>query len=133
MDKRKRKTKRRAYANRNKAWNTRQNTVSLTLGLSAAIVMVVLIGLVWLCMRQGKDSLYDEIKLEENRNSTLVEALNRETVKWNNAKTPARITTALARHGIRMDLPRRSQYVSVRSLRVSGPAAAAPTAWAANL
>lgn len=133
MNKRRQKPRRRVYANRNRAWNTRQNTFALTLKTTGIILTFAIVGVMWLVARHAKDSLYDEIKAEESRQFALEEEVRRETVKWNNAKTPARITTALARHGIRMDLPRRAQYVAVRTLRTSGPAAVKPaTAWAAN-
>ena len=132
MNKSKRRPRRRGYANRNRAWNTRQYTFALTIKATGVIVMAAIIGVSWLVVRHAKDSLYDEIKAEESRYSALTEELNRETVKWKNAKTPARITAALARHGIRMDLPRRAQYVAVRTFRTSGPMASAPSALAAN-
>ncbi|MBR1837160.1 MAG: hypothetical protein IJ783_07710 [Kiritimatiellae bacterium] len=122
----------RRYVNRNRAWDTRQNTFALTLKSAVFIVAAAFVGVAWLLARHSADGVYDEIKAEESRKIALIEEVNRETVKWNKLKTPAGIAGALHRHGIAMSAPRRAQYVAVHSVRSSAPFAAASATYAAN-
>ncbi len=120
----------RASANRNRLWDTRQHTFAFTGKGSAFIVVAVIAAIVPLVLKHANESIYDEIKAEESRQSALMEEYSHENVKWSRMKTPAQITSALARHGIKMNRPRSSQCIAMHTIRTGGAVTAANTAFA---
>ena len=124
---------RRKYKNRNRRWDTRQNTFAISLKTTAVLVLLALLGVSWLVVRHANENLADGIAREESRQRALMEELQRETAKWNQRRTPENLREQLLRNGIAMTLPSRRQIVAMR-----GPAArpavagSAPTAYASN-
>ena len=124
---------RRKYRNRNRSWDTRQNTFALTMKGTAVIILVALVGVAWGVVLHANESLADGIAREEARQRSLMEELQRETAKWNQRRTPENLREQLLRNGIAMTVPSRRQIVAMR-----GPAArpavagSAPAAYASN-
>lgn len=126
---------RRKYRNRNRSWDTRQNTFALTMKSTAVIVLVALVGVAWLVVRHANESLADGIVREEGRQRALMEELQRETAKWNRKRSPENLRSVLLANGIAMNVPNGRQIVAMRGpgVRPAGAAAAAvATAYAAN-
>ena len=124
---------RRKYRNRNRPWDTRQNTFALTMKGTAVIVLMALVGVAWLVVRHANESLADGIAREESRQHALMEELQRETAKWNRKRSPENLRVVLLANGISMNVPSGRQIVAMR-----GPAArpagsgASLAAYAAN-
>ena len=124
---------RRKYRNRNRSWDTRQNTFALTMKSTAVIILLALVGVAWGVVLHDNESLADGIAREEGRQRALMEELQRETAKWNQKRTPENLRTVLLRHGIAMGVPHGRQIVAMRGPG-GRPAVAgrAPAAYASN-
>ena len=125
----------RRYKNRNRSWDTRQNTFALTLKSSAVIVLLALAAIAYLLVRHSNESLADGIVREQARQRALMEELQRETAKWNHMRSPENLRAVLLANGIAMNVPSPRQRVAMRGpdARPSGaPAVATGTAYAAN-
>ncbi|MBQ6102211.1 MAG: hypothetical protein IJL06_00900 [Kiritimatiellae bacterium] len=125
---------RRKYKNRNRSWDTRQNTFALTLKSSAAVVLLALAAIAWLLVRHSNESLADAIVREEARGRDLATELQRETAKWNAMRSPGNLRAVLLANGIAMNVPSPRQRVAMRGggTRPAGAVATAGTAYAAN-
>ena len=127
------RTRRRKYTNRNRPWDTRQHTFALTMKGAVVIILLVLVGVAWLVVRHANESLADGIVREEARQRALMEELQRETAKWNETRSAANLHRRLLANGLAMEVPSSRRRVAMR-----GPgarpavAAAAGTAYAAN-
>ena len=125
----------RRYKNRNRSWDTRQNTFALTLKSSAVIVLLALAAIAYLLVRHSNESLADGIVREQARQRAFMEELQRETAKWNHMRSPENLRAVLLANGIAMNVPSPRQRVAMRGpgARPSGaPAVATGTAYAAN-
>ena len=125
----------RRYKNRNRSWDTRQNTFALTLKSSAVVVLLALAAIAYLLVRHSNESLADGIVREQARQRALMEELQRETAKWNHMRSPENLRAVLLANGIAMNVPSPRQRVAMRGpgARPSGaPAVATGTAYAAN-
>ena len=125
----------RRYKNRNRSWDTRQNTFALTLKSSAVIVLLALAAIAYLLVRHSNESLADGIVREQARQRALMEELQRETAKWNHMRSPENLRAVLLANGIAMNVPSPRQRVAMRGpgARPAGaPAVATGTAYAAN-
>ena len=127
-----RRKPRKPYRNRNRQWDTRQNTFAFTLKTTGVIVLFVFGAISWLVARHDCESIRREIAREENRTRQLSDELVRETARWNEMKTPRRLSEALLSHGIAgMSAPGPSRFVSMNGRTPARPGAA-PTYYAAN-
>ena len=108
--------------NRNRQWSARQNTFSISLKSSVAVIGVVAVLVCRLVGTQARDAVQDEIQREEARQQQLMEQLQRENAAWANLRTPRSLAVALASHGVSMHLPRASQRIAM-SGRGTAPAA----------
>ncbi len=122
MTTRRRRRPNRRYVNRNRQWSARQNTFSISLKSSVAVIGVVAVLVCRLVGIQARDAVQDEIQREESRQQQLMEQLQRENAAWANLRTPRSLAVALASHGVSMNLPRASQRIAM-SGRPSAPAA----------
>ena len=125
---------RRKYHNRNRQWDTRQHTFALTMKGTAVIVLGLLLSVSYLVVRHSCEALDDDIAREENRQRDLLGELQRETVLWNQARSPANLERALLRNGSRMVAANPRNRIAMRgpAARSAPGAGAAPTAVAAN-
>ena len=129
----KRRSPLRRYKNRNRSWDTRQNTFALTLKSSAVIVLLALAAIAYLLVRHSNESLADGIVREEGRQRALMEELQRETAKWNHMRSPENLRAVLLANGIAMNVPSPRQRVAMRGPGTRPvPAAPSGTAYAAN-
>lgn len=101
------------YVNRNRQWGARQNTFSISLKSSVAIVAVVAVLVCRLVGTQARDAVQDEILREESRQQSLQEQLQRETAVWAGLRTPRSLAASLAAHGVAMSQPRASQRIAM--------------------
>ena len=122
MTTRRRRRPNRRYVNRNRQWSARQNTFSISLKSSVAVIGVVAVLVCRLVGTQARDAVQDEIQREEARQQQLMEQLQRENAAWANLRTPRLLAVALASHGVSMHLPRASQRIAM-SGRGTAPAA----------
>lgn len=122
MTTRRRRRPNRRYVNRNRQWSARQNTFSISLKSSVAVIGVVAVLVCRLVGTQARDAVQDEIQREEARQQQLMEQLQRENAAWANLRTPRSLAMALASHGVSMHLPRASQRIAM-SGRGTAPAA----------
>lgn len=124
----------RKYKNRNRSWDTRQNTFALTLKSSAVIVLLALAAVAYLLVRHSNESLADSIVREQARQRALAEELQRETAKWNHMRSPENLRAVLLANGIAMNVPSPRQRIAMRGrcARPAGVAAVSGTAYAAN-
>lgn len=122
MTTRRRRRPNRRYVNRNRQWSARQNTFSISLKSSVAVIGVVAVLVCRLVGTHARDAVQDEIQREEARQQQLMEQLQRENAAWANLRTPRSLAVALASHGVSMHLPRASQRIAM-SGRGTAPAA----------
>ena len=128
------RTRRRKYTNRNRPWDTRQHTFALTMKGAVVIILLVLVGVAWLVVRHANESLADGIVREEARQRALMEELQRETAKWNAKRSPENLRAVLLANGSAMNVPGGRQVFSMRSggARPAGASGASGAAYAAN-
>ena len=128
----KRRKTRRTYRNRNRQWDTRQNTFAFTLKTTAVIVFFIFGIVSWLVAKHSCESIEKEIAREENRSRQLSAELIRETARWNDLKTPRRLSETLLSHGIvGMSVPSPSRCVAMNGRAPARPGAA-PAYYASN-
>lgn len=112
-----RRRRSRRYVNRNRQWGARQNTFSISLRSSAALIAVVAVAVMYLVSVQARDAVQDEIQREEQRSLRLQEEFQRENADWSRMRTPRTLAQALASHGVSMAPPRASQRVAMSGRR----------------
>ena len=128
----KRRKPKRTYRNRNRQWDTRQNTFAFTLKTTVVIVLFVCGAISWLVAKHDCESIEKEIAREENRTRQLTAELIRETARWNDMKSPRRLSEALRSHGISdMSAPGPARYVAMNGRAPARPGVA-PVSYAAN-
>ena len=125
---------RRKYKNRNRQWDTRQNTFALSLTGTAVFILIALLVVAWLVVRHANENLADGIAREQTRQRELMAELRRETTKWNQKRTPENLHAVLLRNGISMNVPTGRQRVAMRGggARPAGASGASGTAYASN-
>ena len=86
------------------------NTMNFGAVLVVAVAMIILHQLASTSCTQ----LIKSIGEKERELARLEDARTRESLRWEEMKTPEKIETALLRHGLKMGIPRPDQFVRLR-------------------
>jgi len=115
-NKRKNKSRRRRSSRENRAWDDTVYTWAVPLKAAALIVFCVICLVAYAIILNSRNALHDAIVRQETRQITLMDDLQRETVKWQNMKTPGNLERRLLSHGIAMTRPRTGQRVAMAAV-----------------
>lgn len=92
-----------------------------TARFGSVIALFCVMGLIYVL----SSSSYKQLKAEEGSMhrtlAKLEESHRRESMRWEEMKTPERIKSALARHGLKMDLPGAGQQIRLNADGVPYP------------
>lgn len=115
--KRKSKSRRRRRTGReNRAWDETVYTWAVPIKAAVLIVFAVICLVGYAITRNSRDALHDAIIRQETRQIALMDDLQRETVKWQNMKTPGNLERRLLSHGIAMTRARTGQRIAMSSI-----------------
>ena len=123
--------KRRRNGRDNRVWDETVCTWAVPIKAAVFIVFGVIFMVAYAITLNSRNSLFDEIAKQETRQNELMDDLQRETIKWQNMKTPQSLERRLLGHGIAMTSPHNGQRIAM-----SGTAGSANsreiTAYASN-
>lgn len=111
--KRKSKRRRRRSSRENRAWDDTVYTWAVPIKAAVLIVFAVICMVAYAITLNSRNALHDAIVRQENKQIALMDDLQRETVKWQNMKTPGNLERRLLSHGIAMTRPRTGQRVAM--------------------
>ncbi len=103
----------------NRVWDETVCTWAVPIKAAVFIVLGVIFMVAYAITLNSRDSLFDEIAKQETRQNDLMDDLQRETVKWQNMKTPMNLERRLLGHGIAMTSPLSGQKIAMSGATAS--------------
>lgn len=111
--------KRRRNGRDNRVWDETVCTWAVPIKAAVFIVFFVILAVAYVITLNSRNSLFDEIAKQENRQNDLMDDLQRETTKWQNMKTPQSLERRLLGHGIAMTSPHSGQRIAMSGAATS--------------